>query len=216
MSAALLLFFLLRRIHMLSKQNIHKLFLLFSALLVGYTVFTGLFDSGALRLTPLRTFTYLSNIVMVVGFLAMLILYNSKGSLRNYISVLVIIAMAVTGLVYNFVLVPFASATMVYIGFVNFVTHAFSTILVLINYFVFETKGNFKFKHVGVAMLFPAMYWGIFVSIGGIIDFYPYFFMNPTRIGWAMVFVWFAILLGVFAGLGALLILFDRKRSKFV
>jgi len=199
---------------MLSKQNIHKLFLLLSALLVGYVVFTGLFDDGMLRLTPLRTFTYLSNIVMVVGFLAMLFLYNCKCSLRNYISVLVIVAMAVTGLVYNFVLVPFANATMVHIGFTNFITHAFSTILVLVNYFVFEAKGNFNFKHVGVAMLFPAIYWVIFVSIGGIIDFYPYFFMNPTRIGWSMVFVWFAILLSVFAGLGALLILFDRKRSK--
>jgi heme/copper-type cytochrome/quinol oxidase subunit 4 len=53
----------------------------------------------------------------------------------------------------------------------------------------------------------------VFVAIGERINFFPYFFMNPNEVGWAMVFVWFGMLLAVFVGLGFLLLLFDRKRG---
>ena len=197
---------------MLTKENLHKPYLLLSIGIVGYAIILGLFPGGSIRLTPLRTFTYLSNIFMVAGFLLMLVLYNSKGSLRHYISASVLVAITVTGIVYNFVLVPFAGATMFYIGMVNFITHALSTVLAIVNYFVFEKKGYYSFKHILVAMIFPAVYWVVFVSIGGRINFYPYFFMNPEQIGWVMVIVWFCILLAVFAAMGLLLVLYDKRR----
>jgi len=196
------------------KEKIHKVYLLLCATIVGFAVIYGMFPGGNLRITTLRTFTYQSNIFMVLGFIIMLVLYNSKGRLRHYVSASVLVAISVTGLVYNFVLVPFTDSPMFYIGFVNFVTHALSTILALVNYFVFEKKGNYSKKHIGVAMIFPAVYWGVFVSIGGFIDWFPYFFMNPTQIGWPMVLVWFAILLGAFAVLGVLLVSYDGKRAR--
>jgi hypothetical protein len=196
--------------NMLTKENLHKVYLLLSMLVVGYAIITGLFPDGSIRFDQLRTFTYLSNILLMMGFLFMLTLYNSKGKLRHYVSASVLVAITVTGLVYNFVLVPFANATMVYIGLVNFVTHGLATVLALINYFVFEKKGSYGYKHILVAMIFPAVYWVVFVSIGGFINFYPYFFMNPEQIGWFMVIVWFGILLSVFAILGLLLVLYDK------
>lgn len=63
-------------------------------------------------------------------------------------------------------------------------------------------------------MIFPFAYWLVFVSIGDIINFYPYFFMNPTKIGWSMTFIWFGIILVVIAVLGFLLVLFDKSRAK--
>jgi len=85
---------------------------------------------------------------------------------------------------------------------------------VLFNYFFFEKKGGFTNKHILAGMVFPLIYWVVFVSIGGIIDFYPYFFMNPTEIGWVMTFVWFGIILAVIAVLGFLLVRFDKRFSR--
>ena len=191
-------------------KRYHNLYLLISAIIIGTAVITGLFTSGHLDLTSLRTFTYLSNLVLSIGFILMIVLRKSHPKLRTYISITVLLAITVTGIVYNLVLVPLTDSEPFYYGFRNFITHGLSFVLALVNYFVFEVKGRFTVKHVAVAMLFPAVYWLIFVSIGGIIRYYPYFFMNPPQIGWTMVFVWFAILLSIFAGLGILLVKYDQ------
>ena len=199
---------------MINKENAHKIYLLASCAIIGYAITAGLFRGGSFRPHALRTFTYQSNIFFVIGFLCMVLLYKNHEKLRNYIFISVLMAITVTGLVYNFVLVPFARAPVVFSDFENFATHALSTILALINYFLFETKGKVNIRCVLASMVFPALYWVVFVSIGGIIDFYPYFFMNPNIVGWPMVFVWFGVLLTVFALLGFLLILYDKKQRK--
>jgi hypothetical protein len=62
-------------------------------------------------------------------------------------------------------------------------------------------------------MIFPVIYWIVFVSIGDIINYFPYFFMEHPVIGWGMTLVWFGILLVVVAILGFLLLAFDKKRG---
>jgi len=37
--------------------------------------------------------------------------------------------------------------------------------------------------------------------------------MNPNEVGWAMVFLWFGILLTAFLGLGLLLLKYDKRRN---
>jgi len=196
---------------MFTKQNIHKLYLLVSA----FVVLHGIMSRGwSFNVGALKTFTLLSNYLVIIGFLLMLVLYNSKSEVRSYLSVCVIVSISVTALVYNFVLVPFSRINMFFSNYLNFVTHFLSTILVLFNYFFFEKKGTFTFKHILAGMVFPFTYWVVFVSIGDIIGFYPYFFMNPKEIGWVMTFIWFGIILFIVTVLGFLLILFDRSRAK--
>ena len=201
---------------MFTKQKIHKLFLLVSALVVLHGTIlimshqTGMFDAGAFR-----AYTVLSNYLVVIGFIPMLVLYNSKSKFRSYISASVLVSITITGLVYNLILVPvMPEAEMVFSYYSNFVTHLLSMLLVLFNYFFFEKKGTFSFKHILAGMAFPFTYWVVFVSIGGIIDYYPYFFMNPTEIGWFMTFLWFLIILVVITVLGFLLVLFDKSIAK--
>jgi len=207
---------------MLKKENIHKLYLLLSAGLIMYGVILGLSGGGEIQLLPgiagsgrfhfraLKTFTYQSNLLLVIGFFAMMAIKNNK--LTPYISASVMLATTVTGLVYNFLLVPFAGTPMFFSGYVNFSTHVLATVLALANYFAFESKGLLYLRHVLMAMVFPGVYWAIFVAIGERIDFFPYFFMNPNAVGWPMVFLWFVLLLAVFAGMGFLLMLYDRSR----
>jgi len=172
----------------------------------------GIAGSGQIHFRALKTFTYQSNLFLVIGFLVMAVL--NKDKLRHYISVSVILATTVTGLVYNFLLVPFAQAPMFFSNYVNFSTHVLATVLALVNYFAFETKGVLNRWHILAGMVLPGLYWAVFVTIGERIDFFPYFFMNHNDVGWPMVFLWFGILLSVFAGLGFLLVLYDRSRGR--
>jgi len=200
---------------MFTKQNLHKLFLLVSALVVLHGTILIMSLGGYFDVLAFRAFTTLSNYLVVVGFLAMLILYNKESKLRSYINVAILVSISITGLVYNFILVPtIPEAYPILSDWSNFVTHFLSMVLVLFNYFYFEKKGGFTFKHVLAGMVFPIVYWLVFVSIGEMIDFFPYFFMNPVEIGWAMTFVWFAIILVAVILLGFLLVWFDKMRAR--
>jgi len=205
------------------REPAHKLYLLISAGLIMSGIIMGLIgrgqihllldmaDSAPLHFRALKTFTYQSNILLVIGFLVMLVLH--KNTARHYISVAIMLATGLTGLVYNFLLVPFAQAPMPFFNFENFSTHVLAMVLPLLNYLVFEDKGLLNRRHILVGMIFPIIYWAVFVTIGERIDFVPYFFMNPGSVGWAMVFVWFGGLLAVFSGLGFLLVLYDKSRA---
>ena len=209
---------------MLTKKKAHRLYLLFCAGLILYGIILGLTGRGQIHLLPgiagsgqihfraLKTFTYQSNLLLVAGFLAMSVLNENKA--RHYISVSIILATTVTGLVYNFLLVPFAQAPMFFSNYVNFSTHVLAMILALANYYIFEEKGFLTRWHILVGMIFPGVYWVVFIIIGERIDFFPYFFMDHTYIGWFMVFLWLGILLSFFAGLGSLLVLYDINKRK--
>jgi len=205
------------------KENIHKPYLLVSAGLIMYGIFIGLIGRGQIHLLldmadnapphlhALKTFTYQSNILLAVGFLVMLVMYKSK--VRHYISTSIILATSLTGLVYNFLLVPFAQAPLPFFNFENFSTHVLAMILPLLNYLIFEDKGLLNWRHILAGMIFPIVYWVVFVTIGERIDFTPYFFMNPNYVGWAVVLSWFGGLLIVFSVLGFLLVLYDKSRK---
>jgi len=136
---------------MLTKQNIHKAYLLVSAIVVLHGTILAMSWQGHFDFVAFRYYTALSNWLVVISFFAMLILYNKLGKFRSYLSVSAIIGIMITGLVYNLVLIP----NVEYISlatYSNFITYLVSPILALINYFVFEEKGKLAIKHIWVGM----------------------------------------------------------------
>jgi len=199
---------------MLTKQNIHKAYLLISAIIItaGTILIMNMGDYFALQ--GFLSFTVQSNLLTALGFVLMVVLYGRKGKLRSHITFSVIISISITGLVYNLLLVPTTpEALPITSDFPNFSTHFLSMALALIGYFVFEKKGTFTLKHILASMIFPFLYWIVFVSIGDIINYFPYFFMEHPVIGWGMTLVWFGIMLVVVAILGFSLLAFDKKRG---
>jgi len=200
---------------MFTKQNIHKAYLLISAIIItaGAILIMNMGDYFALQ--GFLSFTVQSNLLTALGFVLMVVLYGGEGKLRSYITFSVIISISITGLVYNLLLVPTTpEALPINSDFPNFSTHFLSMALALIDYFVFEKKGTFTLKHILASMIFPFLYWIVFVSIGDIINYFPYFFMEHPVIGWGMTFIWFGIMLIVVAILGFSLIVFDRKSGR--
>jgi len=200
---------------MFTKQNIHKAYLLISAIVI---------TAGAILIMNLGdyfdpqgflSFTVQSNLLTALGFVLMVVLYDRESKLRSYITFSVMVSISITGLVYNLLLVPtIPEALPITSDFPNFSTHLLSMALALIGYFAFETKGTFTLKHILASMIFPVIYWLVFVSIGDIINYFPYFFMEHPVIGWGMTFIWFGIIVVVVAVLGFLLVRFDIWRGK--
>lgn len=193
------------------KQILHRLFLLVSAIVVLHSVASILIINGVFRFGSLLYFTLLSNILLAIIFTTIAFLPSTL-KFRSYLSFTALVCISITGIVYNFVLVPSGWGIPVTDGWANFVTHLLSMALAFVNYLVFEEKGKLTFRHVLVAIVPPFSYWVIFM----IISIYPYPFMNPLMIGWLMVFVWFFIIVLIIAGLAFLLVFLDKRPKLLV
>jgi hypothetical protein len=196
------------------KQTIRNIYLLISSAVVLHGTSLVMIVDGQFYPNSLRYFTIISNLLAVAGFLLMLILQNKKEVLRPYIISVMMIGIFTTSLVYNFILVPISKADIVFSSYSNFIIHLFSAVLVLAEYLIFEKKGMFTLRHILAALAVPAVYYVVFLSIGSIINFYPYFFMNPVQIGWLYIFVWFGISIAFFSLLSLLVLLLDKKLGK--
>jgi len=190
-----------------SKEKIHKIFLIVSTCVVFHGVSLSITAGGGINLATLKFFTILSNLLLGIAFIVRILRYRKNDT--QWLSFSALIAITVTCLVYNFVLVPIGGAASVLSGYDNFVTHLLAMVLAFANYLFFEGKGNFSYKHVLVSMVFPVMYWLIFVTEK--FDFSPYFFMDPAQIGWGMAIIWFGLLLCVFALISVGLIKLDAS-----
>ena len=196
---------------MLKKPFFHKLFLILSAAVVLHGTITLLLDVG---IHSLDSYTVLTNLLMVLIFPIMAFLPKSNEVFRSYLSFAVLVCISVTGIVYNFVLVPFEGQPMVFIGWGNFVTHLLSMLLAYINYLAFEEKGKFSFRHILVGLLPPLLYWTVYAPFGHMLNFNHYNFMMPREIGWFMVIFWFTVIMIFVVGLMLALIFFDNKRKR--
>ena len=86
---------------MLTKQNIHKAYLLVSATIITAGAILIMNMGNYFAPQGFLSFTVQSNLLTALGFVLMVVLYDSEGKLRSYIVFSVIISISITGLVYN-------------------------------------------------------------------------------------------------------------------
>ena len=147
------------------KEKLHKIFLSISTIIILHGVALTVTCDGSINLAMLKFFTVLSNLLLCGAFIARLVRYSRNDT--QYLSFSALISIAVTFMVYNFVLVPFDGADSVFVfpssvivfpSYENFVTHLLSTILAFASYLFFEKKKGFNFRHMLVGMAFPIIY----------------------------------------------------------
>lgn len=200
-----------------TKQNlqlIHQLYLVIGAILIASGVASGLFKNGVFHGGLLRYFTYVSNILLVLSFLFLAIFYRNK--YRHFVCFSATLAIVVTGLVYNLLLVPINKDPWIFSDYANFIIHFCAMLWAVVNYIVFETKGNLKMTNMLVAMIFPFLYWVVFIVVGYVSSdrWFPYFFMDTQKNNFLVLVLWLLALLFVFGTIGLLTILFDKKQIK--
>lgn len=98
--------------------------------------------------------------------------------------------------------------------------HIITPIIVIIDYYIFDKKGNFKWKYPILWLIFPLIYvnfvyiyssfGGSFYSIGGSRK-YGYFFLDYEKYGLINVIKWIVCIIVIIIIIGEVLVFIDKK-----
>lgn len=182
----------------------------------------------------LSYYTLQSNIVCLIMFLGIIIAIMSKNNYRtNSIYYLLkggtIMAILITGITYQIALAPnnfymdisYTMRTERY--WANLLVHVISPILVLLDYVLFDEKGNFKYYYPIIWLFLPLSYviyvysysarGGSFYGIGGSREF-AYIFLDYNRIGYSGVFKSIIIIAILILLVSYFFVFLDRKLKR--
>ena len=178
----------------------------------------------------LSYYTLQSNIVCLIMFLGIIIAIMSKNNYRTSIYYLLkggsTMAILITGITYQIALAPnnfymevsYTIQTERY--WANLLVHIVSPILVLLDYVLFDEKGNFKYYYPIIWLFLPLGYviyvysysarGGSFYGIGGSREF-AYIFLDYNQIGYASVFKSIMIIAILILLVSYIFVFLDRK-----
>lgn len=205
--------------------SIQRNYALFTALLGWFAVIAQLFILIQIRTTSLpetfiRFFSYFtiqSNIMVALCFSG----YFMHGKWKDFFTrpgtqTAVTVYIIVVGAVYNLVLRPLWKPAGLQVP-VDELMHSVIPLLMLFFWFRFTPKESLQWSGVFTWSLYPLFY-TVFIGLrGAITGFYPYPFINVTRLGYAKVLMNGCLLLLVFMVLSLVLIgiakRFPRKEA---
>ncbi|MEI6621623.1 MAG: DUF4149 domain-containing protein [Actinomycetes bacterium] len=180
---------------------------------------TAEFGSAAGRVfTVFCYFTILSNCIVgvVTLLLALKPLRRSSGfAVWRLIS---LIAIIITGVVYNVMLAPLYTAPTGWSGLSNKLEHIIVPILAVIGWLAFGPRLPMRARTVWLALLYGAVYvvftmlrGGLFEVAGQVNDhWYPYPFLDAARFGYGPIVINVVVLAGVYVGLGFAILGLDK------
>lgn len=172
-------------------------------------------------------YTILSNMVCFVYFAVLVVAQRKKEN--PLVKGSVTMCIAVTGLVYHFLLDGMMEANAASVSPVldagNFLVHTVVPVMVVLDYFLFFPKGQYKSLHPIAWLVLPYLYFGfillraeisdsLFSGFGGTTSRYPYPFLDVDLYGWDKVLL---IVLGItvaFLALGYIAYVLDRLLGK--
>lgn len=161
-------------------------------------------------------FTILSNIFVAMTFTVALLTPQSrlgKFLSRPAVRAGIGIYITVTGLVYLFILSkvwqPLGAE---YVG--NVLLHYVTPVLYVLYWIVFVPKGDLQYRNILSWLVFPLAYAVYTLIHGALTDFYPYFFLNAGKLGYAKVLFNSLCLVVGFTVLGFLMVALDRYPGK--
>ena len=177
----------------------------------------------------LSYYTLQSNIICLVAFIGIVIMELrkwQKNDVYYLIKGAITIAILITGITYLCALAPvgfqmdFQKETLANKTISNLLVHVVSPILVLVDYFLFDEKGNFKRFYPIIWLFIPFDYvlyvytygssGGTFYNIGGSNKF-AYFFLDYEKIGYLGVAKWITAITCSILFVSYLLVYIDKK-----
>ena len=172
-------------------------------------------------------YTVLINILCFVYFAVLVVAQRKKEN--PLVKGSVTMCIAVTGIVYHFLLDGMMEANAASVSPVldagNFLVHTVVPVMVVLDYFLFFPKGQYKSLHPIAWLVLPYLYFGfillraeisdsLFSGFGGAKSRYPYPFLDVDLYGWDKVLL---IVLGItvaFLALGYIAYVLDRLLGK--
>ena len=193
---------------------------LVTAALLGIAIQIGLF-SGELRLTVLNYYTLMTNMLCAAYFFcAMVYEANKGGTLMPMLKGAVVQGIAVTGLVYHFLLSG-SFQMQGSLSLSNMLLHYAVPVMSVMDWLLFSEKGRYTRRAPFVWLLLPDGYFVyavIRVALGASIGYggsrYPYPFINADALGWKQVLVNGAVLNLFFILLGFVFVTLDHLLAR--
>lgn len=199
---------------------------------IGLALLLGIFE-GRFEANQLIFYTIQSNLLIFFGYLYLIAksLVASVSTKRNVafdfsqnVMGALTLIIVITGLIYNFILVPSIPSTSEYAvnSLSDFLVHTYTPVMVFVDWLLFaDTRPLKKIKPWTWAVL-PLLYWVFTIiraQIGGPIagfdSYYPYFFIDAIDLGWPRVFLNVIVLLIFFVIFGYLMKLIAWGTNRF-
>lgn len=164
----------------------------------------------------LSFFTILSNLAAVAVLVILAVRpARSEGGTFTVVRGAVTVYMAVTGLVYATLLAPTGVDVGLTEPWVNWSLHVIGPAVMIADWIAFRPPRNLSWRTLAVWLVFPAVYLGYTLIRGGIVDWYPYPFLDPSETGgYLMVAVWAGVVLVVILGFGAAFLWWANRREE--
>lgn len=134
-------------------------------------------------------FTILTNLLVAICFTGLLLKESKAERFFKQPSVItaVTVYILIVGLVYNLVLRSQWNPQGLQLLADNLL-HTSTPLLVLIYWLINVSAKEISFKQAPVWMLYPLIYLGYVIIRGSLSNFYPYFFIDVSKLGYAKAF----------------------------
>jgi hypothetical protein len=166
------------------------------------------FDSAVSRaLNVFAFFTIPSNLIVGIGCLLLALNPNRSSTAFKVFRLTSVVAIAITGIVFHSVLkklLDLESWALV----ADHALHTVVPVMAVVGWLLYGPRGLTSPHIARLSVIFPAAWLAFTLIRGATIDFYPYPFIDVTRLGYAKVLInslWVAVLyLAVAAGFSVL------------
>lgn len=216
------------------RRTVSLIYKILAILSLSTGIFLNVINTTSVQ-TILSYYTLQSNIICLIAFVIFAIMEMRQKYYKTDIYYLIkgaiIIAILITAITYRCALAPVGfemeslQKSIANKEFANLLVHTISPILVVMDYFLFDKKGHFKYFYSIIWLVIPLNYivyvytygarGGEFFSIGGSKKF-AYFFLDYEKIGYSGVAKWIAFMTVCILFLSIVLIFIDRRmRDKF-
>jgi len=174
------------------------------------TVGGGYFTSAGSRLLNMMFyFTIQSNVIVAVTTLLLAVRLDRSSAVFRYFRLAGVVGITVTGVVYRAVLAD--NAHFVGLGVVaDTLLHAVVPVLAVLGWAVFGPRRQFTWRLAPAVLIHPALWLTLTLVRGSLIDWYPYYFVDASRVGYGRVAVNAATLAGLFLAFAYAATLLDR------
>ncbi len=159
-------------------------------------------------------FTILTNIIVAICFTSLLMKSSSCYRFFNHSEAItsVTVYILIVGLVYNLVLRSLWKPQGLQL-LVDNLLHTITPLLTLLYWFFFVSVKNIMWQQTYKWMLYPLLYLVYVIIRGSFSNFYPYFFIVVSKLGYAIAFINSGYVTMAFLVISFLLLWIGKKKS---
>lgn len=171
----------------------------------------GEFDSPAARVANLFTFFTIQTAVLVaLTGAALAVAPGRRSTLLSVLRLDAVLGIAVTGIVFHTLLADLYDLRGAE-AFADLLFHTVSPVLVVLGWLLFGPRGRIDARVVALSLLYPLLWLGGTLARGAVIGWYPYPFVDVTRLGYPAVLLNTLGITVLFLVLAAALLWLDRS-----